>query len=136
MNNRARWILYLPLACFIIVGIAVGSYVWAAESIEIRWAAIAVAITLILVGLGVQGFLIARYVDKKLAELSQTLIRLETLQNEIKAEQEKQKRTGRRARKRAERSGGKGLPAATGTGPDSRYCRVSPDECAEVKETG
>ena len=93
MNNRARWTLYLPLACFTVVGIAVGSYVWAVESIEIRWAGIAVAIALILVGLGVQGFLIARYVDNKLAEISQTLIRLETLQNEIKAEQEQQKKT-------------------------------------------
>ena len=94
MDSRSsRWTLYLPFVTFTIAGIAMGSYVWAAESIEIRWAAIAVAIALISIGLGAQGFLIARYTDNKLGELNQTLIRLETLQNEIKAEQEKQKST-------------------------------------------
>ena len=93
MNNRARWTLYLPLACFTVAGIAIGSYVWIAASIELRWAAIAVAIALIAVGLGIQGFLIARYTDNKLVELHQALMRLETLQSEIKAEQEKQKST-------------------------------------------
>lgn len=94
MNSRgSRWTLYLPLACFTLAGIAIGSYVWAVESIEIRWAAIAVAIAFVSVGLGAQSFLIARYTDNKLVELNQTLIHLETLQNEIKAEQEKQKST-------------------------------------------
>ena len=94
MNGRGpRWTLYLPIVIFTLAGIAIGSYVWATESIEIRWAAIAVAIAFVSVGLGAQGFLIARYTDNKLGELSQTLIRLETLQNEIKAEQEKQKST-------------------------------------------
>lgn len=92
-NGGRKWQLYLPFVVFTFAGIAIGSYVWAAESIEIRWAAIAVAIAFVSVGLGAQGFLIARYTDNKLVELNQTLIRLETLQNEIKVEQEKQKST-------------------------------------------
>ena len=60
MNSRgSRWTLYLPLACFTIAGIAMGSYVWTAESIEIRWAAIAVAIAFVSVGLGIQSFVSA-----------------------------------------------------------------------------
>lgn len=94
MNGRgSRWKLFLPLVAFTIAGIAIGSYVWIAASIELRWAAVAVAIALISAGLGAQGFLIARHTDNKLAELHQTLTRLEALQNEIRAEQEKQTST-------------------------------------------
>ena len=92
-NGWGKWQLYFPLVCSIVLAVAMAGYVFIAESIETRWAAIAVAIAFVSVGLGAQGFLIARYTDNKLVELSQTLIRLETLQNEIKAEQEKQKST-------------------------------------------
>jgi hypothetical protein len=92
-NERGKWRLYLPFVLCIVIAVAFVGCVFIVEAIEIRWAAFAVAIAFGSVALSTQGLITARYTDNKLGELNQTLIRLETLQNEIKAEQEKQKST-------------------------------------------
>jgi len=89
-NVMLKWQYYLPLLCFVLAGLAIGSYVWIVEAIEIRWAASAVAIALIAAGLGVQSLLLAKYTADRIREINQTLIRLESLQNDIKAEQQRQ----------------------------------------------
>ena len=94
MNNRdSRWTLYLPLAGCTLLGIIIGGYVWIVESIELRWAAVAVAIALFSLGLGIQSFVSASHTDDKIKEISEDIKRLQELQSEIKAEQEKQTST-------------------------------------------
>jgi len=56
---------------------------------EIRWAMLSVALGALALAIAWDSHRIAKYTDNKLGELSQTLIRLETLQNEIRTEQEK-----------------------------------------------
>jgi len=57
---------------------------------EARWAMISVALGAFALAIAWDSHRIAKYTDDKLGELSQTLIRLETLENEIKTEQERQ----------------------------------------------
>jgi len=57
---------------------------------EARWMMISVALGALAVAIAWNSHIIAKYTDNKLGEISQALIRLETLQNEIKAEQERQ----------------------------------------------
>jgi len=92
-NEGGKWQLYLPLVGCTLLGIIIGGYVWIAASTELRWAAVAVAIALISLGLGMQSFVFARYTDDRLKEISEDIKRLQALQDEIKVEQEKQKST-------------------------------------------
>jgi len=92
-NAMLKWQSYLPLLCFVLAGLAIGSYLWIVGAIEIRWAAFAVAIALIAVGLGMQGLLLAKYTADRIGEINQALIRLEGLQNDISVAQQQQTTT-------------------------------------------
>ena len=60
---------------------------------EARWVMISVALGTLALAIAWDSYRIAKYTDDRLQEIKQNVKRLEELQNEIKAEQEKQKST-------------------------------------------
>ena len=56
---------------------------------EVRWAMISVALGVLALTIAWDSQRMAKYTDDRLQEISQNIKRLEALQNEIKAEQEK-----------------------------------------------
>jgi len=57
---------------------------------EARWAMISVALGVLALTIAWDSYRIARYTNDELQEINQNIKRLEELQNEIKADQEKQ----------------------------------------------
>ena len=67
------------------------------QSEMIKWAAPSFAIALVSLGLGINSLIIALHSDKQMSKIDATLVRIETLQEEIKkdiAEQKNQKSSG------------------------------------------
>ena len=86
--------LYLPLTWFTIAGLAIGSYVWFAEAVEIKWAAFALIFVFISLGLGGDNFLRAVRTEKRMNEMSAALIRIEDSLEEMRKKQEEQSSSG------------------------------------------
>ena len=60
---------------------------------EARWAMLSVALGVLALAIALGSQMMAKYTNDRLQKISQNIERLEKLQNEIKAEQEKQKST-------------------------------------------
>ena len=94
---KTEWLkksLYLPLTWFTIAGLAIGSYVWFAEAVEIKWAAFALIFVFISLGLGGDNFLRAVRTEKRMNEMSAALIRIEDSLEEMRKKQEEQSSSG------------------------------------------
>ena len=60
---------------------------------EARWVMLSLALGVLALVIALDSQMMAEYTNRKLKEISQNIERLEKIQNEIKAEQEKQKST-------------------------------------------
>ncbi|MFC1987164.1 hypothetical protein ACFLVH_01240 [Chloroflexota bacterium] len=81
-----RHLYYYPLA-IVILAVFLGLFGWFAESSSIRWVATAFGLALIAVGLGVNSLIISLHTERRITEIDTTLARIESLQEEIKKEQ-------------------------------------------------
>ena len=86
--NRRPFVIFLP---FVVAAFAIGSVVWFTQSQELKWAAVAIGLALISLGLGVISLLISRHTDKRINELNATIAQIETSQAEMQREQREQK---------------------------------------------
>ena len=87
MNRRP----FVSLFSFVLVAFVLGLLGWFTQSEMVRWAALAIALALISVGLGVNSLIIALHTDRKMSKIEATLPRIETLQEEVRKEQAEQK---------------------------------------------
>jgi len=90
MNKRHMYILAGSLVLslvFVVVG-------WITESSVIKWAAPAVGLALIALGLGINSILIAVETNKRMINIDITLTQIKGLQEEIQKEQKEQGSTG------------------------------------------
>ena len=84
-----RSLYYCPWA-LVILAVFLAVFGWFSESTTVRWVAPAFGLALISVGLGLHSFFIASRTDKRVNELDATLVRIESLQEEIRKEQKEQ----------------------------------------------
>ena len=84
------WRPFVSLLSFIVLALFVGIVGWLTESTIIKWAAPAVALALISVGLGVNSLIIALHAENRTRDLNATLTKIEELQKEIRKEQKEQ----------------------------------------------
>ena len=91
MTTERRWLsrMYSRIIAILAILVAIAAIFIP----EARWAMLSLALGTLALAIAWDSYRIAKYTDNKLVELSQTLIRLEALQNEIKVDQEKQKST-------------------------------------------
>ena len=75
------------LLVFIILALIVGLMGWMTDSITTIWSALAVALALIAVGLGLNSLMIVRHTDKNLNETNIILTRIVNLQEEMQKQQ-------------------------------------------------
>ena len=78
--------LYYPLT-IVILAVFLGLFGWFTESSSIRWIAPAFGLALIAVGLGVNNLIIALHTERRMTEMDAILTRIESLQEEIRKEQ-------------------------------------------------
>ncbi|MFC2020436.1 hypothetical protein ACFLU1_01385 [Chloroflexota bacterium] len=83
---------YYPLA-IIILAVFLGLLGWFTES-SIRWVAPAFGLALIAVGIGLNSLIIALRAERIMAEVGAALARVESLQEEIRKEQNEQPGSG------------------------------------------
>ena len=81
-----RYFYYYPLT-IVILAVFLGLFGWFTESSSIRWVAPAFGLALIAVGLGVNSLIIALHTERRMTEMGATLTRIESLQEEIRKEQ-------------------------------------------------
>ena len=88
MSTDGRWFsrMYSRIMAILAILVAIAAIFIP----EVRWAMLSVALGAFALAIAWDSHRIAKYTDNKLKELSQTLIRLETLQSEIRTEQERQ----------------------------------------------
>jgi len=84
------WRPFISLFSFIILALFFGIVGWVTESTIIKWAAPAIGLALIAVGLGVNSLMIALHTYRRMTEMDATLARIEGLQEEIQKEQREQ----------------------------------------------
>ena len=84
---------YYPLA-IVILAVLLGFFGWFTESSSIRWIAPAFGLALIAVGLSVNSLIIALHTEKKATEMGAALARIESLQEEIRKEQNERVSSG------------------------------------------
>ncbi len=84
------WRPFISLFSFIILALFFGIVGWVTESTIIKWAAPAIGLALIAVGLGVNSLMIALHTSRRMTEMDATLARIEGLQEEIQKEQREQ----------------------------------------------
>ncbi len=90
MKNR---LYYYPLT-IVILAVLLGLFGWFTESSSIRWVALAFGLALIAVGLGTNSLIIALHTEKRMAEMNAALVRIESLQEEIRKEQNERASSG------------------------------------------
>lgn len=88
-----RCLYYYPLA-IVILAVFLGLFGWFSESSSIRWVALAFGLALIAVGLGVNSWIIASHTERRMTEMSTTLTKIESLQEEIRKEQNERANSG------------------------------------------
>ena len=86
MNRK----LLINLSSFIILAVVFGILGWVAESTTAKWAAAAIALALISVGLGINSIIIARHADRRINNIDAGLARVIELQDELQKEQKEQ----------------------------------------------
>ena len=85
-----NWRYFISLLSSVILALLLGVIGWVTESTTLKWAAPAIGLALISVGLGVNSLIIALHTDRKMKEMDATLARIEGLQEEIQKEQKEQ----------------------------------------------
>lgn len=88
-----RCLYYCPLA-LVILAVFLAIFGWFTESTTVRWIAPAFGLALISVGLGLHSFIIASRTAKRINEVDATLARIESLQEEIRKEQDERASSG------------------------------------------
>ena len=88
-----RHLYYYPLI-IVVLAVFLGLFGWFTESSSIRWVAPAFGLALIAVGLGVTGLIIALHTERRMTEMNTTLTRIESLQEEIRKEQNERANSG------------------------------------------
>ncbi len=94
---KTEWMklsLYSPLTWFTIAGLAIGSYVWFVETVDIKWATFALIFVFMSLGLGVDNVIRAMRIGKRMNEISVTLTRIEDSIEELQKEQKEQSSSG------------------------------------------
>ena len=88
MSTDGRWLsrMYSRIVAILAIPVVIAAIVIP----EARWAMISIALGTLAFAIAWDSYRIAKYTDDKLKELGRTLIRLEGLQNDIKAEQQRQ----------------------------------------------
>ena len=86
-----NWRPFISLLSFILIALILGVVGWITLSEMIRWAAPAVALAVISIGLGFNSLMIALHTERRTTELGAVLARIEGLQEEIQKEQTEQK---------------------------------------------
>ena len=82
-----NWRDFMVLWCFIIAAILVGSIGWFIFSTEFKWAAPAIALGLLSIGLGVNSISMAYSADRKYTAINETLSNIMQIQEDIQKEQ-------------------------------------------------
>lgn len=88
MTTERRWLsrMYSRIIALLAILVAIAAIFIP----EARWAMLSLALGTLALAIAWDSYRIAKYTDDKLKELGRTLIRLEGLQNDIKAEQQRQ----------------------------------------------
>lgn len=79
-----------PLTWFIAAGLAVGRYGWMLEVSGIRWAALAMAIALISIGIGLESYVRAAQIEGQMKETNTRLEQIIDSLEEMKRKQDEQ----------------------------------------------
>ena len=79
---------------FAIVGLAVGSYIWSVESVDIGWIAVVVFLIFILLGLAIDNFIKAIRTEKTINKISITLAQIQNSLEKIQNGQKEQTSSG------------------------------------------
>ena len=88
--NRKSLVVLLP---FVVAAFGVGSLVWITQSPELKWAAAAMGLSILSLGLGAMSLSISshtEHTDERINELNDTLARIEASQAEMQREQREQ----------------------------------------------
>lgn len=85
-----NWRDFMTLMYFVIAAILFGIVGWVTLSPPVKWAAPAVALGLIAVGLGVNSLVLAHRIDRKLGVMSETIDNIEQIQEAMQKEQNEQ----------------------------------------------
>ena len=88
-----RHLYYYPLA-IVILAVLLALFGWFNESSTIRWLAPAFGLALISVGIALYSFIIALHTDRRITEMGITLAKIESLQEEIRKEQNERASSG------------------------------------------
>jgi len=81
-----KWYLFIIFLVFTVLVLILGIVASVTESITPRWAAPALGLGLVSLGLGVNSLIIALRADRKAKDMTVTLERIEESQKEIKKE--------------------------------------------------
>ncbi len=89
-----NWRPFISPSSFVLLALILGLLGWFTQSENVRWAALAVALAIISVGLGMNSIIIGLRADKRTSEMNATLVRIESLQREIQNKQDEQSKPG------------------------------------------
>ncbi len=85
-----NWRDFMVLMYFVVAAILLGIIGWVTLSPAIKWAAPAVALGLIAVGLGLNSLVLANRLDRKLGAMSEAIDNIKQIQEAIQKEQNEQ----------------------------------------------
>lgn len=85
-----RWNNFRIFGYFVVAAVIAGIICWVALPADVRWLAPAIAMGLILTGLGINNLVIVYRTDSKIEAISNTLKYIREQQEAIKNEQQKQ----------------------------------------------
>ena len=89
-----NWRDYMTLVYFVVAALIFAIIGWFTLSTDIKWAAPAVALGIISVGLGVNSLVLVNHTDRKIEAINNILKSIQQLQEEIQKEQKEQSSSG------------------------------------------
>ncbi|UCE98198.1 MAG: hypothetical protein JSV74_02380 [Dehalococcoidia bacterium] len=89
-----RKLITSPLIWFIIAGLAIGSYAWMVEVSGISWAAIALTIALISIGIAFDSYLRTAKINEQMKEINSSLDQIKNSLEAIKNKQNEESSSG------------------------------------------
>ena len=89
-----HWRDFMTLIYFVVAAVIFAVIGWFTLSPAIKWAAPAVALGLISVGLGVNSLVLVNHTDRKIETMNEALTSIKQLQEEIHKEQKEQSGSG------------------------------------------